>query len=153
MATLEIRAYQPDDESAIVDLWKTCGLVVPWNDPVADIERTRRLFPDWFLVGETEGDLVASCMAGFDGHRGSIYYLAVHPDHQGKGWGRAILAESEERLKQAGCPKINLMVRSTNCEVIGFYQRLGYADNQCLSLGKRLSEDAPEPSDDAGRPE
>lgn len=138
---IRIRPYESDDEDAIIRLWEACGLTVPHNDPRKDIARTIGERQEWFLVGEVDGLIVAAGMAGYDGHRGSIYYLGVHPDHRGKGYGAAIVAEAERLLTEAGCPKINLLVRETNREVIAFYEKLGYGDNACVSLGKRLIDD------------
>lgn len=77
-------------------------------------------------------------MAGYEGHRGWINYLAVAPEHQRKGTGRLMMQEAERLLLEAGCPKINLLVRTTNSEAIEFYQHLGYTVDDVVSLGKRL---------------
>ena len=84
-------------------------------------------------------------MAGYEGHRGWINYLAVEPGRQRAGLGRALMAEAERLLCAAGCPKINLQVRSTNAAVIAFYRRLGYAEDAVVSLGKRLESDGQAP--------
>lgn len=138
---LQIRGYRSADQPAVVELWRTCGLVVPHNDPHKDIQRKLKVNPEWFLVGENEGRLVATCMAGYEGHRGWINYLAVAPECQGLGYGRAIMQAAEERLRAAGCPKINLQVRSTNAGVITFYKRIGFSEDPVMSLGKRLDPD------------
>ena len=140
---MHIRPYRAPDEAHVVQLWLDCGLVVPHNHPVRDIQRKLRVNPEWFLVGEREDRIVASCMVGYEGHRGWINYLAVSPDLQGMGFGRAMVARAEALLRDAGCPKINLQVRSTNQRVIAFYQRLGYTVDDAVSLGKRLEPDPP----------
>jgi ribosomal protein S18 acetylase RimI-like enzyme len=138
---MKIRKYEPPDESHVIQLWTDCGLVVPWNDPRRDIQRKLQFQPELFLVGSLDGCIVATVMAGYDGHRGWINYLAVHPDHQGSGYGRSIMEEAAVRLRAAGCPKINLQVRSTNAGVIEFYKRIGYSMDDVASLGKRLESD------------
>jgi ribosomal protein S18 acetylase RimI-like enzyme len=85
--------------------------------------------------------IVATVMAGYDGHRGWINYLAVHPDHQHTGIGRNMMDEAEIRLRAAGCPKINLQVRRTNSKMIEFYRKIGYKLDDVVSLGKRLEPD------------
>ena len=80
-------------------------------------------------------------MGGYDGHRGWINYLAVHPDFQGQGYGRQMMENVEDKLRKTGCPKINLQIRSGNDKIKGFYQKLGFTDDRALSLGKRLEED------------
>lgn len=112
--------------------------MVPWNDPQKDIERKCRVNPEEFLVGEIEEEIVATCMAGYEGHRGWINYLAVAPEYRRQGLGARIMAAAEKHLKAAGCPKINLQVRTANTEVIAFYRSIGFAVNEVVSMGKRL---------------
>ncbi len=138
---MEIRPFHPDDSAAVVQLWTECGLVVPWNDPYKDIRRKLTVQPEMFLIGSSGGRIIASVMAGYDGHRGWINYLAVHPDHQRVGVGRAMMAEAEKALRAAGCPKINLQVRSKNFGVIEFYEKIGFKKDDVVSLGKRLEPD------------
>jgi ribosomal protein S18 acetylase RimI-like enzyme len=136
-----IRPFRPADEATVISLWERCGLVRPWNDPRKDIARKGRVNPEWFLVVERDGCVVASVMIGFDGHRGWINYLAVEPTLQRGGIGRALMEEAERILRAAGCPKINLQVRRTNRDVVTFYERIGYAPDDVVSLGKRLEHD------------
>jgi ribosomal protein S18 acetylase RimI-like enzyme len=141
--TLVIRTFADTDEAAVVALWRAVGLTRPWNDPHADIARKRTVQPELFLVGELGDEIIATAMAGYDGHRGSIYYLAVAPAHRRSGHARAVMAEVERRLTALGCPKLNLMVRDDNRVAIGFYDRLGYDQQAVVTLGKRLIVDAP----------
>jgi len=97
--------------------------------------------PELFLVGLEDGQIVATVMAGYEGHRGWINYLAVSPEHRRKGFGRAMMAEAEQRLRQLNCPKISLQVRVSNREAVEFYRRLGYGVDEVTSLGKRLERD------------
>lgn len=138
---MRIRAFEDPDEDALVALWQEAGLVRPWNDPHRDIARKKNVQRDLFLVAEDDGVLVGSAMAGYDGHRGWVYYLAVAPGRQGTGLGRRLMAEVEERLLALGCPKINLQVRSGNDAVAAFYDRLGYRPDAAIGLGKRLIPD------------
>jgi ribosomal protein S18 acetylase RimI-like enzyme len=138
-----IRAYAPADEDAVISLWQRCGLTRPWNDPRKDIERKMLVRPDLFLVGVIEGVIVATAMAGYDGHRGWVYYLGVDPQQQRKGLGRLMMERVEELLRAEGCPKINLQVRTSNEPVIAFYQRLGYSVDEVAGMGKRLERDEP----------
>jgi ribosomal protein S18 acetylase RimI-like enzyme len=148
-----IRTFSTTDEAAVVALWHAAGLTRPWNDPHADIVRKRAVQPELFLVGEVVGEvggevggeIVASAMAGYDGHRGNVYYLAVSPAHQRRGHARALMAEVERRLVAIGCPKLNLMVRDDNRGARGFYDRLGYEAQQVVTLGRRLIDDKPAP--------
>jgi len=136
-----IRAFDPADADAVVELWRECGLTRPWNDPHRDIERKLTTQPELFLVGEVGGITLATAMIGFDGHRGWVHYLAVAPDHRGEGHAGALMAEAERLLIELGCPKIMLMVRADNATVIELYEHLDYARESTVLLGKRLIPD------------
>ena len=138
---MQIRPFQPEDEEAVISLWRRCDLLRPWNDPRKDIRRKMEVRPDLFLVGFLDGQVVACVMAGYEGHRGWLNYLAVAPEHQRQGLARAIVAEAERLLREAGCPKINLQIRTSNHGVVQFYQHLGYSIDEVLSMGKRLESD------------
>lgn len=142
MARMRIREFVELDTEEVVALWRAAGLVRPWNDPHRDITRKLAVQRDLFLVGEVDGVVVATAMAGYDGHRGWINYLAVEPAHQGRGYGRLLMADVEARLTAVGCPKLNLQVRSDNTDALGFYAALGYSVDAAVSLGKRLIPDA-----------
>lgn len=143
---LQIRPFEAGDESAAVALWRDCGLLRPWNDPHNDIARKQAVQPGLFLVALLQGRvrenvLVGTAMGGYDGHRGSVYYLAVAPGRQRLAIGRSLMERVEQQLLAMGCPKINVLVRTTNVQVIAFYEKLGYARDDAFSLGKRLIPD------------
>ncbi len=138
---MDIRAYREADEAAVIALWQRCGLTRPWNDPARDIRRKLAVQPEMFLVGERGGVVVASAMAGYDGHRGWINYLAVEPELQGRGFGRLLMGEAERLLREAGCPKINVQIRNSNAAALDFYRKLGFAADEAVSMGKRLEKD------------
>jgi ribosomal protein S18 acetylase RimI-like enzyme len=140
---MKIRSFRPADEDGVVALWHACGLTRPWNDPRRDIQRKLSEQPELFLVATENDALLGSAMAGFDGHRGWVYYLAVSPQHRRLSVGRALMQEAERLLIERGCPKINLLVRSSNAEVIAFYRKLGYTQDDVVSLGRRLIHDTP----------
>ena len=140
-----IRQFTREDTDAVVELWRECGLLRPWNDPHSDVARKLASQPELFFVG-TDADepggagmVVAAVMAGYDGRRGSINYLAVSPARQGQGLGAALLAHAEAALRALNCSKINLQVRPDNREVVGFYEKLGYEVYEVIDLGKRFS--------------
>lgn len=136
-----VRLFVAGDEQAVIELWRRCGLVVPSNDPAQDIRRKLEIDPTGLLVADDDGQLIGTVMLGYEGHRGWINYLAVLPDRQHQGVGRALMEDAERRLASRGCPKINLQVRQTNVEVLRFYETIGYTNDACVSMGKRLVED------------
>ena len=136
-----IREFQDADADAVVALWDSAGLIRPWNDPHLDIERKKSVQRDLFLVAVDGERIVGAGMAGYDGHRGWVNYLAVRPDARQVGIGRALMSAFESRLLALGCPKVNLQVRAGNDAVLAFYARLGYTEDAVVSLGKRLIPD------------
>ena len=129
------------DEPQVVDLWEGCRLVRPWNDPRKDIARKLAVQRELFLVGVAGDRVVATVMAGYEGHRGWINYLAVDPTSRRQGLARALMAAAEDRLRALGCAKINLLIRADNREAIAFYNRIGFAEDATISMGKRLERD------------
>jgi len=140
---LAVRPFVAQDERAVVALWRECGLVRPWNDPVKDIARKLTVQPELFLVGTLDGRVVATIMAGFEGHRGWINYLAVAPACQRRGYATALMERAEQGLLQAGCPKVSLQVRRGNDAAGRFYDSLGFVTDDVVCYGKRLISDMP----------
>jgi ribosomal protein S18 acetylase RimI-like enzyme len=142
-AGIAIRPFAPADEDAVVALWEAAGLTRPWNHPHRDIARKLQVRPEWLLVAAAGTEIVGTVMAGYDGHRGWVNYLAVAPAHRRAGLGRALMAEAERVLSEAGCPKVNLQLRAGNDEALAFYEALGYVRDDVVSLGRRLEHDLP----------
>ena len=138
---MQIRPFQPQDQDAVIQLWQACGLVRTWNDPAQDIARKLQVQPELFLVGMVRGELMASVMAGYEGHRGWVNYLAVAPAHQRNAHAKTLMQEVERLLLARGCPKVNLQIRSSNAQVIAFYKAIGYAQDDVVSMGRRLIVD------------
>ncbi len=140
-ATMTIRTYSKDDEAGVIELWGRCGLTQPQNNPRLDIERKLLVNPELFLVGLVNGEIVATVMGGYEGHRGWVNYLGVDPSCQGMGLGRQIMNAVEKKIRSKGCPKINLQVRKDNLKVLDFYEAIGYKMDEVVSMGKRLVDD------------
>lgn len=144
---LTVRNFCEGDGTAIVALWRQCGLLRPWNDPAADIARCLATPTSELFVGaEGRGDpgaapLCAALMAGFDGHRGWLYYLAVAAERRGRGYGRAMVRHAEDWLVSRGAPKVELMIRANNDEVAGFYAAAGYAREERVVMARWLHAD------------
>lgn len=142
-----VRAFERDDTDAVVALWHEAGLTRAWNDPHRDIERKLSVQPDLFRVAvETNegggGRILGTVMAGYDGHRGWLYYLATAADRRGEGIGADLVRDAERLLLEMGCPKVQLMVRIGNEEVLGFYDAVGYERFEIAATAKRLIADA-----------
>lgn len=122
----------------IVELWRTCDLVRPWNDPVIDAETAIDAPMAMLIVAEEDAQVIGTTMVGYDGHRGWIYYVAVAPERRGRGIAREMIQVAEDWLADRGAPKVQLMVRGDTLDVADYYRRLGYEDSDCVVLGKRL---------------
>jgi ribosomal protein S18 acetylase RimI-like enzyme len=135
-----IRPYRDADFGAVFDLWRACNLTQPWNPPARDIEFCRSSGHGELFVAEADGRIVGTVMAGHDGHRGWLYYVAVDPARQRSGIGAQLVAHAEAWLAAAGVPKAMLLVRDTNAAVAGFYERLGYDVEPRILMTKWLRE-------------
>ena len=138
---MEISAFSIVDTDAVIKLWQSCELVRPWNDPQKDIDRNMTDRNGVFWVGRVDGEVMASIMIGYDGHRGSINYLAIDPAFKGQGYGRQLMREAETFLISIGCPKISFCVRRDNEPVVQFYDALDYKPDDVFFFGKRLIHD------------
>ena len=140
---MNIRPFVSNDTEEVVALWEICDLTRPWNNPLLDIQRKLTTQSELFLIGTIENTIIASVMAGYEGHRGWINYLAVLPEYRGKGLGAEIMKVAEAKLIALGCPKINLQIRAENEKAIQFYRQIGFTKDNVISMGKRLIEDKP----------
>ena len=126
-----------DDYAAVISVWLEAGLQLSSSDSRNGLKQKLTRDPDLFLVAEeedTQGNrqIVGAVMGGYDGRRAWIYHLAVLPEHQGKGIGRQLLEEVEQRLFARGCERISLFVEPTNHSVFKFYQKVGYELRETL---------------------
>jgi ribosomal protein S18 acetylase RimI-like enzyme len=135
---LSIRPYEHADEEQVIDLWRRCSLVVPWHDVKRDTLLKLQVQPELLFAGTMDRRVVATVMAGYEGHRGWINYLAVAPGIRRRGIGRRMMEAAEAELQSLGRPKVNLQIRSSNRAVIAFYQSLGFSVDDVVSMGKRL---------------
>jgi len=139
---LIIRPYLEEDKDGVVDLWEAVFPdSPPWNVPEEDIERKLKIQRELFLVAELDKVIIGTAMAGFDGHRGWVYSVAVDEKFRKRGIGKELMERVENGLRAIGCTKLNLQVRSSNTEVVDFYRKLGYLVEDRVSMGKRLVQD------------
>jgi ribosomal protein S18 acetylase RimI-like enzyme len=139
MPTVDIRIFEPQDESQVVQLWHDCNLTIPANDPRRDIALKRAQQPNLFFVAAIDRKVIGTVMVGYDGHRGWINYLAVASEHRRHGIGKALMERAEMELRRLGCPKVNLQVRGTNTSVVAFYKKIGFDVEERVNMGKRLT--------------
>jgi ribosomal protein S18 acetylase RimI-like enzyme len=140
---LVVRAVTPRDIDAVVGLWRIVfpeydDPARPQRDPRAGVERKLAFGGGLFWLAERAGEVVGTVMAGYDGHRGWIYSLGVHPDARREGVARALLEIAEGALAAVGCPKVNLQVLAGNEAAQSFWRAAGYAQDDVVSFGKRL---------------
>jgi ribosomal protein S18 acetylase RimI-like enzyme len=134
-----IREFRISDYSAVLELWKTAGLVIRPGDALEDVKLKLERDPDLFLVAQEEGELVGTVMGAWDGRRGWIYHLAVRPGEQRKGIGLAMVREVEERLMAKGAKKVNAQVYTSNQQSLDFFRAAGYQTQpELVMIGKQL---------------
>ena len=138
---LNYRDFHSADTQSVIALWEACDLTRPWNDPEKDIQRKLGDQNGAFWVVSDGDEVVASVMIGYDGHRGSINYLAIAPRLQRSGLGAELMRRAEAFLIELGCPKVSFCVRKDNDSVLSFYDALGYGIDDIHFLGKRLIPD------------
>lgn len=140
--SFEIAPYSETHFAGVKALWEE---VFPDDPPRDDapisIAAKAKEHPELFLLASEQGRVIGSVMAGYDGHRGWLYRVAVAKSHRHQGVGRALIREAEKRLWALGCVKINLQIRATNQGVAAFYQGLGYAVEERISMGKLAPND------------
>lgn len=138
---MEIRPYRDDDLAPVLALWRTVFPDAPaHNVPEDMIARKLLVQRELFVVAVDAGVVVGTAMGGYDGHRGWVYSVAVSPDRRRQGIGTALMRRVEIDLGGMGCPKLNLQVRGSNSQAVGFYESLGYASEDRVSMGKKLEE-------------
>ncbi len=142
---VKIRAFSSEDEAAVIDLWRRCDLIRPWNDPVGDIAQCLNNISSTLFVASEDGRIIGSVMVGYDGHRGWVYYLAVAPEKQKRGNGRALMRQAETWILEKGGRKIHAMIREENLAVSDFYRSLSYENGDVRLMQKWLK---PYPSGD-----
>lgn len=130
------------DKSNVIALWEACGLTRPWNSPEEDFDFALYGPSSTVIVLESTDRIVGSAIVGHDGHRGTVYYVSISPDHRGQGFGETLMMAAEDWLRERGVWKLNLLVRRENSPAVRFYEKLGYGDQDCIALGKRLDGQA-----------
>jgi ribosomal protein S18 acetylase RimI-like enzyme len=134
-----IRPFQSTDRPALERLWSSVFADdPPWNAPAVMIDQKLSVQPELLLVAVLDDVLLGAVMAGFDGVRGWLHHLAVAPEARRRGIATQLVRAAESGLRDLGCSKVNLQVRSTNAAVVAFYERLGYAIEERVSMGRRL---------------
>jgi ribosomal protein S18 acetylase RimI-like enzyme len=138
---MTIRTFRPADAKEVAALWaEVFPDDPPHNAAAIVIPQKLALQPELFFVADQDGHVVGTIMAGYDGHRGWLYTVAVRPDYRRAGIGARLVHHAEEALAALGCRKINLQVRASNSGVVAFYEKLGYRVEERISMGKRLPD-------------
>jgi ribosomal protein S18 acetylase RimI-like enzyme len=139
---MEIRRYEASDFDGVKALWEEAfPSDPPWNHAGNAIPAKLAFQPDLLFVAVVGDEVAGSVMAGYDGHRGWLYSVAVHEANRRGGLGTALVRHAEKALHALGCGKVNLQVRATNEAVVRFYERLGYVVEERASLGRHLQSE------------
>lgn len=130
----EITQFKDEQREQVLKLWEICSLLFPGNDPDYDIDLKMKFQPGLFYIMVIGGSVAGSVMAGFDGHRGWLNYLCVHPDYRNRGYGRNLISHAVQKLKELGCPKVNIQIRKNNTGVIDFYKKAGFYNHDVICM-------------------
>ncbi len=119
----------PQDYAGAVRLWQSMekGVRVGRSDTPEEIQKKLQRDPELFLVVEAADEIIGTVIGGFDGRRGMIYHLAVHPAYRGQGIGGLLMDEVERRLRAKGCRRCYLMVTPDNSEAMQYYEQRGWS--------------------------
>ena len=137
---MKFRSYSAQDRDQVISLWQR---VLPDDQPHNEASRgidAKLVVDEMLFIAEDNGAIIGSAMAGYDGHRGWLYSVAVDPQHRRNGIGRELVKLAIRTLKSVGCVKVNLQVRATNSQVVEFYESLGFAVEDRISMGKLLDQ-------------
>jgi ribosomal protein S18 acetylase RimI-like enzyme len=135
---MDIRTYREGDGDRLRTFWLTCGIKIRPGDDDASLARFAARNPDLLLLAEENGQRGGSALAGWDGRRGWLYHVAVHRDERRRGIGRTLVADIERRLRDLGCPKLNLIVWDDNTWAMQFWEALGYRREKTVEFAKEL---------------
>lgn len=132
----------------VIALWEAVfGYETAHNTPSLAITKKLAVNDGLFFVALSGNEVVGTVLAGYDGHRGWLYSVAVHPAHRRKGLGAKLVRHAEVALTVRGCMKINLQIVSTNESVKAFYESLGFATEPRISMGKKIESNIEMPED------
>ena len=136
---MQIRPYEDQDERQVIALWgEVLPDSAPHNEPAAALRQKLAVERDLLFLAVSNDTVIGTVMGGYDGDRGWVFSVAGSLAQRRKGVGTALLRRLEEALAARGCLKVNLQVRASNPGVVAFYQRLGYAVEERLSMGKKV---------------
>jgi ribosomal protein S18 acetylase RimI-like enzyme len=139
---MDVRSYREGDFDGIDALWNEAFPDdPPWNRAGYAVPAKLAFQPDLLFVAVDRDQIIGSAMAGYDGHRGWLYAVAVRQQHRRDGLGTMLVRKAEDALRDLGCRKINLQVRTTNEAIVRFYQRLGYLVEERICLGRHIGLD------------
>jgi ribosomal protein S18 acetylase RimI-like enzyme len=145
MSTIAITPFRnAAHRSQVVALWEAVfAYNTPHNKPALSIDKKIEVDDGLFFVAVADKTVVGTIMAGYDGHRGWIYSVAVSPSVRRQGIGSQLVAHAERALIGKGCVKINLQIMEGNERVTAFYESLGYQVEKRVNMAKRIVENIP----------
>ena len=136
---MHVRPCTSHDRAGIIALWERVFPDEPSHNAPATVFDKKLAMRDGMLFVATDADVViGTAMAGYDGHRGWLYTVAVAPEHRRRGVGTILVRHAVDALRTTGCVKVNLQIRATNMGVRGFYESLGFEVEDRLSMGIRI---------------
>ena len=136
---MKIRKYKPQDRTKLIELWQQVFPDDPPHNEPSSVLEAKLAVDDLIFVAKSNEEIIGACMAGYDGHRGWLYAVAVKPDHRRDGLGKELVTTTIRAMQELGCIKVNLQIRADNTAVAEFYKSLGFSVEERMSMGVLLS--------------
>ncbi|WP_445490903.1 GNAT family acetyltransferase [Niallia sp. 03133] len=133
---MKFRSFTLDDFDSVINLWKKAGITLSRSDTYQGMKEKLKRDKELFFLMEDDNRIIGVVMGTYDGRRGWVNHLAVDPAFQGQNIGQKIIAELENRFKQLGCEKVNLLIEMENANVQKFYEKQGFKKDELLFMEK-----------------
>ena len=138
MGSVDVRDLTAEDGDRVRTFWLACGIRIRPGDDDRSLAAFSARNPGLVIVAEDRGRIIGTALAGWDGRRGWLYHVAVHPDERRRGIATSLVRTVEERLRERGCPKVNLIVWEGEERAMAFWTAIGYVREKTVEFAKVL---------------
>jgi len=137
MTDITFRDARDDDVSAVLELWRQADAPPTVTDSEVAVRAVIERDDDALLLAVAGTTVIGTLIATWDGWRGNMYRLAVHPDYRRRGVATRLVSEGEDRLRARGCRRITALVLEDETHAVEFWSRVGYTTRPGMARYKR----------------